>query len=134
MQLSAGIFLSNNNQINLYRMTELCCEYLSVQCIWLYVINYYVMYAFQGESTLYSYPNVKQFLVQNRPYIWSLSDSNVIRSHNHSVCKRTLNHLAKLAKWLSCVVSTYLYGALDCMFIILGVFSKRVIKIKCGRK
>ena len=26
-------------------------------------------------------------------------DSNVIRTHNHLVCKRTLNHLAKLAKW-----------------------------------
>ena len=24
--------------------------------------------------------------------------------------KRTLNYLAKLAEWLSCVVSTYLYG------------------------
>ena len=31
--------------------------------------------------------------------------------------KRTLNHLAKLAKWWSCVVSTYLYGAFDCMFL-----------------
>ena len=30
---------------------------------------------------------------------------------------RTLNHLAKLAKWWSCVVSTYLYGAFDCMFL-----------------
>ena len=26
-------------------------------------------------------------------------NSNVIRTHNHLVCKRTLNHLAKLAKW-----------------------------------
>ena len=26
------------------------------------------------------------------------NDSNGIRSHNHLVCKRTLNHLAKLAK------------------------------------
>ena len=25
--------------------------------------------------------------------------------------------LAKLAKWLSCVVTTYLYGAFDCMFL-----------------
>ena len=29
-----------------------------------------------------------------------LSDSNVIRTHNHLVRKRKLNHLAKLA-WLS---------------------------------
>ena len=35
--------------------------------------------------------------------------------------KRILNHLAKLAKWLSCVVSTYMYGAFDCMFLICHV-------------
>ena len=29
--------------------------------------------------------------------IWSLSDGNGIRTHNHLVRKRTLNHLAKLA-------------------------------------
>ena len=29
--------------------------------------------------------------------IWSLSDSNGIRTHYHLVCKETLNHLAKLA-------------------------------------
>ena len=32
-----------------------------------------------------------------------------------TICKRTLNHLAKLTKWLSCVVSTYLYSAFNCM-------------------
>ena len=31
--------------------------------------------------------------------------------------KRTINHLAKLAKSLSCVVRTYLYGALDCVLL-----------------
>ena len=41
------------------------------------------------------------------------SDCNETRTHNHLVCKRTLNHLAQLAKLLSCVVSTYLYGAFD---------------------
>ena len=49
--------------------------------------------------------------------IWcrsSLSDCNWTRTHNHLVLKRTLNHLAKLAKWLSCVGSTYLHGAFDC--------------------
>ena len=33
--------------------------------------------------------------------IWSLSDSNWTRTHSHLVHKRTLNHLAKLAKWLT---------------------------------
>ena len=37
---------------------------------------------------------------------WPQWDSNP-----QIVCKRTLNHLANLAKWLSCVVSTYLYRA-----------------------
>ena len=32
-------------------------------------------------------------------------------------CKRTINHLAKLVKWLSCVVSTYQYGAFSCMLV-----------------
>ena len=37
---------------------------------------------------------------------WQQWDSNP-----QPVCKRTLNHLAKLAKWLSCDVVTYLYRA-----------------------
>ena len=47
--------------------------------------------------------------------IWSLSDCNGTRTHNHVVRKRTFNHLPKLANWLSCVMSTYLYGEFDCM-------------------
>ena len=47
----------------------------------------------------------------------NLSDCIPTRTHNHLVRKRTLNHLAQLAKWLSCVVSTYLYSAFDCMFL-----------------
>ena len=46
-----------------------------------------------------------------------LSDCNGTRTHNHLVGKRILNHLAKLAKWLSCFVTTYLYGTFDCMFL-----------------
>ena len=41
--------------------------------------------------------NVKEPLAWSRSHIWSLSHSNVIRTHNHLVCKWTLNHLAKLA-------------------------------------
>ena len=44
------------------------------------------------------------------------SDWKETRTHNYLVCKRTANHLAKLAKWLSYVVSTYLYDPLDYMF------------------
>ena len=49
------------------------------------------------------------------------SDNNGSRTHNHLDRKGSLNHLAKLAKklfkWLNCVVSTYLYGAFDCMLL-----------------
>ena len=53
----------------------------------------------------------------SRCEIWSLSDSNWTRTKSHLVRKRTLNHLAKLTRWLSYVLSTYLYGAFDCMFL-----------------
>ena len=62
------------------------------------VCYYQVMYAFQSESTLHSYLNVKELLAGTSCDIWYLSVSNEIRTHNHLVCKRTLNHLAK---WLS---------------------------------
>ena len=35
-------------------------------------------------------------------------NNNGIRTYNHLVCKETLNHLVKMAKWLSCLVRTYL--------------------------
>ena len=79
------------------------------------VIYYYVMYAFQSESTLYSCLNIKEVLTQNRHNIWRLSESNGIRTH--LVQKWTLNHLAKLVKSLSCFVRTYLYNAFDCMLL-----------------
>ena len=46
-----------------------------------------------------------------------LSDCNWTWAQNHLFCQRTLNHLAKLTKWLSCVLSTYLYGVFDCIFL-----------------
>ena len=84
-------------------MIELCCEYLSVRGIWLYVL---IMLP-TNESTLYIYLNVKELLAQNRHHIWSLNECKRTRTHNHLVRKRTLNYLAQLTKWLSCVVSTY---------------------------
>ena len=54
---------------------ELCSEYLSVRCIWLYL---FVMSLtrFQSESTLYSSMNVKEILAWSRRKIWNLSDCN----------------------------------------------------------
>ena len=54
--------------------------------------------------------NVKKLFAQNRCDMWSFSDNNEIRTSNHLLCKRTPNHLAKLPKLLSYIVSTYLYG------------------------
>ena len=56
-------------------------------------------------------------LKKNSENYMLIRDCNWIRTQNHLVRKRTLDHLAKLAKWLSCVQSTYLYGAFGCMFL-----------------
>ena len=62
------------------------------------VCSYHVTYVFQSESTLYSCLNVKELLDRSRRQIRILSDCNWPRTHNHLVHKRTLNHLAKMAK------------------------------------
>ena len=61
------------------------------------VCYYHVAYVFQSESTLCSCLNIKKLLGRNRYDIWSLSDSNGTQTHNHLVCKRTLNRVAILA-------------------------------------
>ena len=38
-------------------------------------------------------------------------------SNPQTVRERTLNNLAKLAKWLNCLASTYLCDAFDCMLL-----------------
>ena len=53
------------------------------------------------------------FIINTVNYI----DCNCTRTQNHLVRKRALNHLAKLAKWLSCVANTYQYGPFDCIFL-----------------
>ena len=50
----------------------------------------HVTYAFQSESILHSCLNVKELLARNRREIWSLSDYNWTRTHNHLIRKRTL--------------------------------------------
>ena len=68
-------------------------------------------YVYQSASTLFGCLNIW------RHDIWSLSGRNGIRTHNHLLRKRTLNHLVQLAKWLTCVASAYLYRAFDCMIL-----------------
>ena len=72
--------------------------------IFMTVYSCHVTYAFQSESTIYSFLNVKELLAWRRCKIWSLSDCNWSQTHNRLTHKRTLNHLdklASLAKWLS---------------------------------
>ena len=60
------------------------------------------------------------------------SDCGGSWTHNHLVGKRTLNDLAKLSKLLNCVVSTYLYGAFDCMFLSCHVRVDIQANTECG--
>ena len=60
----------------------------------------------------------------------SSNDSNGICTHNHLVRKQTLKHLAKLAKWLSCVVSTYLYDLFDYILLSCHVRVSEWIYVK----
>ena len=82
-------------------------EYLPLRCIWLYVI---VMSrtSFRVNPCTTFWLNVMELLARSRHHIWSLNVSNKIRTLNRLVRKRTLNHLAKQGKSLSCVARTYL--------------------------
>ena len=87
------------------------CEYLSVQCIWLHVIiKSHACSRVNPDSVICL--DIKALLARSRSHIWSLSNSKEIWTQNRSVRKRTLNYWASLAKWLSRVVSIYLYVAL----------------------
>ena len=88
---------------------------LTVWFIWLYVL---VMSRTHFRvNAHYSCLNVKELHARSRPKIWTLSDCNWTWTQNHLVHKQTTNYPAKLAQWLSCVPSTYLYGVFDCMFL-----------------
>ena len=110
--------LSDSNKIWIYNdlVSKPRLKYLFVWCIWLYLIimsragfrvNWHFMVCL----------SVKDLLDWSRRHIWKLSDCNEILTKNCLVRRRTLYHLAKPAKWLKCVVSSYLYGAFDCMLL-----------------
>ena len=65
-------------------------EYIQNLC--LKYILVYIFYSFHQNH-----------ISNNDPY---LSDCNWTRTHNQLVCKGTLNHLAKLARWLSVRLQT----------------------------
>ena len=102
-------------------MVELCSEYLSVSCTWLYVLamsrTSFRVNPHSWKTYIDICLNVKGHLALTRCEIIKLSDCNWTLTQNHLLRKRALNHLAKMAKWLSCFLSTYLYGAFHCMFL-----------------
>ena len=73
------------------------------------VCSFHVTYAFYAESALYSCYSVKELFARGRGIIWTLCDCNLSRNQSHLLCKQTLNHLTQLTKWLSCILSIYLY-------------------------
>ena len=76
--------------------------------------------AFQSDTTVYSCLNVKDTLAWSRPKIWNLSDCNWTLAQNHLVRKQTFNYLAKLAKWLNFVLSTYLYAGIWLYVLVMS--------------
>ena len=111
-------------------MIEPCCEYLSVRCIGSMFLSCHERFP-EWIHTLYCL-TVRELLARNRLEIWSVSECNWARTHNHLVHKQTPNHLAKLAKWLSRAVSTYLYGTLTvCSYHVTYAFQSESILYCC---
>ena len=54
--------------------------------------------SFRGDPHSIVCLNVKELLAWGNCHIWSLSDNNGIRTHNHLVRKRKLKHLSKLVR------------------------------------
>ena len=82
--------------------------------------NYEKCFLFHLKSSFHSWDiwiSRLEMSISHRTMTDSNGDCNRTWTHNHLVRKQTLNYLAKLAKWLSCVVSTYVYSAFDCMFL-----------------
>ena len=83
----------------------------------LIVCSCHVTHVCQSESTLYSCLNVKQLIAKSRRDICRRTYCNWIQTQNHVVLKGTINHLVKLARWLSCFLSNYIYSVFDCTFM-----------------
>ena len=64
--------------------TDFGKKYAYYQRVFLYTVCscHHVTYAFQSESTLYSWLNVKELLAWRRREIWSLSDCNWTRTQS----------------------------------------------------
>ena len=60
------------------------------------------------------------------------SDCNGTRTHDHIVRKRILNQLARLTKWLSCVVSTIcMVHLIECSYRVMNAFQSESTPHSC---
>ena len=114
-QLVCKLTLNHLTKLAKWLSWVVISEYLSVQCIWVYVIIMSRMHFRVNLHSIVAWMSRTPWLEQVR--IWMLNESNGIRTHSYLVCKETLNYLAKLAKRMRYVVSTYLYGAFECMLL-----------------
>ena len=73
----------------------ICLEHLTVS-------SHHVTHLFQSESTISSFPNLKDVFAKNSRDTQRLGECSGIQTHNHLVCKRPMNYLIKLATWLTC--------------------------------
>ena len=78
---------------------------------------YHVRYTFHNGSLFTSCLKNQGIPTQNRHDTWTVSVYNGTGTHNRLVGKWKHNHLENFTKWLSCVLSTYLCGTFDCMFL-----------------
>ena len=114
-----GIEHTTTQFLNLGKLSNcLSCVVVLICMVHLALCFYHFTYAFQSESTLRSCLNALELLAQSWRDIGNLSDSKILGTHDLLVCKRTLDHLAKLAKLLSCAVSIYLYGGSNSVFLL----------------
>ena len=60
---------------------------------------------------------VLDLLILSTREMWNLSVCNRTGTQNPLARKRALNQLAELAKWLRCVLGTYLHAAFVCIFL-----------------
>ena len=95
-------------------MFDLCCEYLysAFDCM---LISCHILVS----EWIYTrwLPGFRETSCLKQARYLNFKWQNGIWTHIHLVRKRTLNHFLKLAKWLSYVVSSYLYGEFDCMLL-----------------
>ena len=82
--------------------------------------SYHVTYAFQSESILYSYLNIKELVVRCRCDIWRLSDWNRTWTHNQS----SLGVLTSASK--CCFILSSKCFSFTIIFVVLKTVSNKI--------